>query len=1568
LLQLYDLEKNKIKGLKLYKDYCIESVLATGDRTLSFLYPSRLSKDIKEECYIRTKKDEFVVKEISTNGEWNSIKARLNVDELEGKPWEHFDTTEQTIEQCLNLALAGTGWTVQVNNVTKKRTIRKTNCSSWDIIQQAKKTYLVEMQFDTINKKINIAEKLGSDKGAYFMDSLNLRDLDIQSNSYDFYTRIVAIGKDDLKVTVENFQYSTKKKTLIWKDERYTDLSSLTEDATLKLKEISKPYRSYKADVIDLANTSNKYSILAYSLGDTITLISKYKGIKEKQRIVKMTEYPEEPNRNSCEIANSLLSFADVQKEYQDTTETVNNITEDNGTISQDAIKVAVKNLTVDKLDVGSLNAVEIRVGNLEATKANITELKAVNADIANLHANKAEIGDLTVAVGRVDILESNVGDIKTLVNGNLTSNNIQSLNLTSDKVTVANGFIKNAMIDSLDVNKISAGDISVNKFRIKSDSGNLLISDNTIQIKDSVRTRVQIGKDASNDYNMYVWDSTGKLMFDATGLKANGIKDKIIRDDMVSDTANISGNKLNISSVVTSINNGTTTLNSSKILLDGTAQTLNVAFNTLSTKVDSAPPSITTDNSVTKLDGAIDGMLKLNSIKGRTLQNLYKATSVVGGSLADGYYYIKNTTSNLITGKTVTFINLNDKIINYQVRENDVVVANYTLNPNSKIIKTLKTTEVLYAITYSVSNGWNDTNKTTMIGMVLEGDWTNKEISQYFEGIRSVGENGENLEVVSCGKNLFDGKKAESFNPTLIKFNENILTLDTIWGAKYNNFLRLKHNTSYKVSGIIKIVKKATGTILDKSTRMYLGKKNVNNSYTYFPLYNIANASDLNVGDTIPFNQTIITPHDIQLYDSILFYSLHGTPAGIVQVIDLQIEEGTTATPYEQYKEHRQSITLTEPLRGLPNGVRDTIDFESGVVVRNVGSVILNGSGNISSISAMEKTIKFAIENVVTNIKYANVYNLICDKFTSGINIITIDTEGIRTASTSPAFYISIEKSKLTTPDIAGFKAWLQANPITVYYQLEIPIEEPIKVEQYMKQFAEGYFMMDGSLIIPEVDFDYSTSLASATSMMKEVTEANTTYLNVQQGKIDTLISNTTIVKDGQTIQLKDSYNSTVATVDSLNSTIGKHTSTIDALGGQITSVDTKANTIQRDLDGVKTSVSAATTTANSALSKATEAKQSVDGFAQRVSNVETNYATTNAMNSAISQSASGVKTEVSNTFISKADATLTYATKSSLTLAENSIVAKFTSSGGYNLLKNSAFANTDTANWGMYKFSKYTGNPSYFTPKPGSIALGLIASTYGYFYQSLDNQLARNTVYTFSAKTWWEQKISGVSMRIEYFNGSAYVGETVVNLINSGERKSYTFTTKNIDFTKTEFRIYSSNATSASDNIVTVIDKLCLCEGDVAVWSPHPSELIDGSTRIDGSGVEISNGALKVTNTNSQVVIDGKYNMHKIVSSGVINITMEAGQYQKTATVTHNLGYIPANLCFIQSDNGFVWNFPFMTYINFSAVNGLTINELGRAWANSTLLEFVFIRPQDLTPAKTYKVRYYIYKEVAI
>ncbi|CEN87290.1 phage tail spike protein [Paraclostridium sordellii] len=644
MIHLYNKEKKKIAGLIDYKNLSIEKILESGDKTLSFSYPktSNYYFDIEEECYIRTKEYEFVVKEKNVQRDYTEFKCVLNLENLEGKPFERYESVEQPIDKALALALAGTGWIVGKCSLNKQRTVRMSNCSSLEIIREIKKTYRCDLVFNTLNKTIDVYEHLGKDKGTYFIDSLNLKELSIQGNSYDFFTRIIPIGKDNLRIKdinngkeyVENYQYSNKVKTVYWKDERYTIVENLKEDAEAKLDEISKPYRAYAAAIINLAKISDDYKdILDYKLGDTITLISKDNKFRDKQRIVKIVEHPDEHELDTIELANTILSFEERQTEFQEALDTVDNITTDNGTIDGSTINsiqtnqisdfevnvakitdLTVVNAKITNLEAhnvtitGRLNSVEATIGTLEANVASIDKLIVTHtASINELQSNKASITQLQAINATIQVLEANVGKIETLLNGNLSSENIQAGGITSDKLSIDNGFIKNAMIDSLDVSKVTAGDISTNKFRITSDSGNILISDNTIQIRDTNIVRVQIGKDASNDYNMYIWDSNGNLMFDATGLKANGIKDKIIRDDMISDNANIDGHKLNINSVVTQINNGSTIIKSSKVQIDGTKQTLDIAFNQLKTQSDESK-SLTESHSTTI--GVIQGQI----------------------------------------------------------------------------------------------------------------------------------------------------------------------------------------------------------------------------------------------------------------------------------------------------------------------------------------------------------------------------------------------------------------------------------------------------------------------------------------------------------------------------------------------------------------------------------------------------------------------------------------------------------------------------------------------------------------------------------------------------------------------------------------------------------------------------------------------------------------------------------------------------------------------------------------------------------------------------------------------
>ena len=223
------------------------------------------------------------------------------------------------------------------------------------------------------------------------------------------------------------------------------------------------------------------------------------------------------------------------------------------------------------------LTALDAEIENLD-----VTELTAKVAIIETSYVSKEYVQELYATKAEVHVLDVDLERVNTLLAGSVTAGSTQTIVLNADNTTISNALIKSAMIDSVAADKVTAGTIDASSIHFKSQSGRLDIYGETLQIKDITRPRVQIGKDASGDYNMYVWDAAGKLMFDAAGITASGIQRPIIVDSMVADNANISGDKINITSLVKEINDGTEVIKSSHILVDGANQSLSVVYNTI--------------------------------------------------------------------------------------------------------------------------------------------------------------------------------------------------------------------------------------------------------------------------------------------------------------------------------------------------------------------------------------------------------------------------------------------------------------------------------------------------------------------------------------------------------------------------------------------------------------------------------------------------------------------------------------------------------------------------------------------------------------------------------------------------------------------------------------------------------------------------------------------------------------------------------------------------------------------------------------------------------------------------
>lgn len=405
-----------------YENLQITRTLSDGDKTLSFSYLGKYT-DLSLEGYIETDDDRYVVKEIVPKSGSADYKCQLDVEPLEASTIRQFTAKDKTIQLAANAALVGTGWTCSVDSgiATKVRSVQQFNKTPFELLLKIRDAFMCEIKFDSKTKVVSYKEQYGSDRGVYLRPELNLVDVSLTLDSYDFYTRIIPVGENGLtiesvnqgRIYVENYQYSTKIRTLYWEDTNYTDAQALKDDAIRKLEDLSKPKRSYSVQVRDLAKLSADYGILDYDIGDTVTITDEPSGIRDKQRIVSITEYPEDPERNTVELSNTVLTW----EEYQSRLEAAANAWEDvsnadgsingvyvHGVQAGDVVKVQVdvNGQTVERnlnqavgIVQSDINAVEMRVGTVETTY-----LQATMANIDTANINTAKIKDLFVQVG----------------------------------------------------------------------------------------------------------------------------------------------------------------------------------------------------------------------------------------------------------------------------------------------------------------------------------------------------------------------------------------------------------------------------------------------------------------------------------------------------------------------------------------------------------------------------------------------------------------------------------------------------------------------------------------------------------------------------------------------------------------------------------------------------------------------------------------------------------------------------------------------------------------------------------------------------------------------------------------------------------------------------------------------------------------------------------------------------------------------------------------------------------------------------------------------------------------
>ena len=148
---------------------------------------------------------------------------------------------------------------------------------------------------------------------------------------------------------------------------------------------------------------------------------------------------------------------------------------------------------------------------------------------------------------------------------------------------------------------------------------------------------------------------------------------------------------------------------------------------------------------------------------------------------------------------------------------------------------------------------------------------------------------------------------------------------------------------------------------------------------------------------------------------------------------IELKVTNGTDT--------NTSLFVLDQPLRSLPNGVKDELVIENGraKIIKRIGKIVLDGSENWYMDKELTNTVRFYTSEILTN-KAKNAQPILSNYFITATSVNNINNDDNESAyvlnTTQPA--IRINKSIANT--LTTFKNWLSTHNTQVDYELAEP------------------------------------------------------------------------------------------------------------------------------------------------------------------------------------------------------------------------------------------------------------------------------------------------------------------------------------------------------------------------------------------------------------------------------------------------------------------------------------------------------------------------------------------------
>ena len=377
---------------------------------------------------------------------------------------------------------------------------------------------------------------------------------------------------------------------------------------------------------------------------------------------------------------------------------------------------------------------------------------------------------------------------------------------------------------------------------------------------------------------------------------------------------------------------------------------------------------------------------------------------------------------------------------------------------------------------------------------IILEGDHTQNPPNEYIEGLKSVGDGTDEIVVSSVNENLFDltGEfdmlPSDTNKATYTSSNNSITIKSFDWVGYYGHIIPVKKGKLYYS---FDITYHALVVIIDSNGNEL--KELVNNNQT--------NVATLKGSLDISENSYIKIQYRYRTADN-----LEGTVSNVC--ISQKAQE---YIPHQSDKKrllfyNNETQTWEKPILREWDSIEKHSDGKYYYHQRS-GEVVLNGSEEWGEFpKPFENTIAFQLHMPL--VKHTTDVGIVADKIqgVSHLKVNNEDVEGISLWDSQSFIRFRINKSKLSTQDVQGFKQWLQANNVTVVYQLaEEKVYECTNID-LITYANETNYIVESGVLSPKTTLKVHNNISNVVSLLQNkvsLLESNITNYMITQNRM---------------------------------------------------------------------------------------------------------------------------------------------------------------------------------------------------------------------------------------------------------------------------------------------------------------------------------------------------------------------------------------------------------------------------------------------------------------------------------